>query len=52
MNEGSNIGKKRKVLGSSSVNQGNVKKAKGESSQQTSEPAPDTGLFEIYLVYN
>ncbi|KAL9956873.1 hypothetical protein ACROYT_G038423 [Oculina patagonica] len=41
--EATNSRQKRKVLCSSYVTEGNVKKAKGESTQLTSEPVPDSG---------
>ena len=47
--EATNTRQKRKVSCSSSVNQGSVKKAKGESTQLPSEPVPDSGKFDFYL---
>ena len=47
--KGSSIRKKRKASSSSYGNQGNLKKAKRKSSQQTSEPTPDQGRFDFYV---
>ena len=46
---GSFIRNKRKASSSINGNQDNLKKAERESSQQTSEPAPDQGTFDFYV---
>ena len=47
--EATNTRQKRKGSCSSSVNQGDVKKAKGESTQLKSESVPDLGKLHFYL---